>query len=318
MKISLKQVVTVAVFVLLGLAVCRAAKFRFQEREEAIRAECRAEMQKQGLTMGAAKAKYPTPEIHLVSGGCVRPGATGEVVVKGKFSPGTRFVFENDNLEVLKENLTATEYRATVKAAPGIGPQTANLVAISPVTGTTVQHQRAVTVSAPVEFLLNASNGWKVIGRPRGAKPCAPGQTGESFELHFFRPGETAPFEKRLATLNHSLYSRENYYLSIGGDAAQQGQIEDSVALMQRLADPKLTNAQREQILQQIQKQQAQMLATMSKAADPANIKKIQQQQEEFGCNGIYLEVLASTAKGRMPCSRKVGQLTLTGTMKPM
>src|SRR5579872_4059892 len=131
-----RRVVYAGTLVLAAMALSRAAQFRFQEKEQAFRQLCKEQLQKLGLTRDAAKAKYPTPEIQLVSGGgCLTPGATGEVVVKGKFAPDTKFLFTNDHLEVLKETLAGNEYRATVKVASDIGPQVADLMAITPVTG---------------------------------------------------------------------------------------------------------------------------------------------------------------------------------------
>ena len=203
---SAKRVAYVAVAALAALGLCRAVVFRFQEKENAIRQANKAQMQKLGLTPAAAKAKYPTPEIGLVSSACLLPGGTGEVVVKGKFVPDTKFIFQNDSLEVVKESLTAGEYRATLKVAPGIGPQTAALVAISPVSGITTRQDRVAVVGGKYEWTMESANGWKIVARSAGNRPCGgTAPADDPYEVLFYRKGEASPFEKRAATLYHSL-----------------------------------------------------------------------------------------------------------------
>jgi hypothetical protein len=321
MSISLKRLMCIAVFALFCLGLCRAAMFRFQEKEDAIRKSCREQLQKLGLTFGAAKAKYFTPEIHMVSGGCLMPGGTADVVIKGKFAPETSFVFENDDLEVVKEALAGSEYRATLKAAAGIGPMTASVAAITPVTGLTVRRDNAASVGGNYEWTIAAANGWKIVARSNAVKACGDRPSaGESYEVAFYRQGESAPFEKRAGTLHYSMYERTNYRLSISQDdpAAKAG-MEDFTTLMQKMTDPKLTPAQREELMKSLQKAQEQMQANMSKMTDPAYLKAQQAKRLEFGCERIDMEVQASAFKGEMRCSEKLGtRIALTGTMRPL
>jgi hypothetical protein len=45
----------------------------------------------------------------------------------------------------------------------------------------------------------------------------------------------------------------------------------------------------------------------------------MQTQEQEFGCNGIHLNVQNGVLSGNMNCSEKVGRsLALTGTMKQL
>ena len=137
------------------------------------------------------------PEIGLVSSACLLPGGTGEVVVKGKFVPDTRFIFQNDSLEVVKESLTAGEYRATLKVAPGIGPQTAALMAISPVSGISTRKERAAVVGGKYEWIMESANGWKIVARSAGDRPCGSTAPAEDpYEVLFYRKGEASPLEQ--------------------------------------------------------------------------------------------------------------------------
>ena len=92
MPVLMKRTLCVAAIALIGLAFGRAASSKFQEKTKAIYAQCRADLQKLGITRDAAKVKYFTPEIGMVTAACLPPGGTGQVVIKGKFAPGTKFV----------------------------------------------------------------------------------------------------------------------------------------------------------------------------------------------------------------------------------
>jgi hypothetical protein len=318
---SSKRLAYVGVVLLLSLGLCRAALFRFQEKEQAIRQACREQLKALGLTYGVAKIKYSTPEIHMVTASCLPPGGTGEVVIKGKFVPETKFVFQNDNLEVVKESLAAGEYRATVKVAPGIGPQSASVMAITPVTGLTVRQADAVAVGGKYEWTMDSANGWKIVARSTGAKACPEkSYSGHPYEMEFTRNGETKPFEKRRATLHFSLYERTNFRFSIDQqDAQSQAEAEDLQTLMKRMMDPKLPSAEREQIMKRMQSFQAQMQARVTKMTDPSYIKAQEAKRLEFSCERIELEVKGGFFTGQMRCSDKVGtRINLTGTMKPV
>ena len=250
MSIRYKQIIYAGTLVLAAVALSRAAQFRFQEREQAFRQLGREQLLKLGITRDAAKAKYPTPEIHMVSGGCLTPGATGEVVVKGKFVPDTKILLGNDNLEVLKETLSGNEYRATVKVAPDIGPQTAEVIAITPVTGITARQLDVLAIGGRFEWNLEAANGWKIVARSPANKACDR-RASEVYVVEFFRKGETTAFEKREGKLTYSIYEGVNRFTLSQSDPAAGG-AGDFQALMTRMTNPKLSPAERDQVMKQI------------------------------------------------------------------
>lgn len=319
-----KRMMMGAVLVLAALALGRAAAFRFQETENAFRQACKAELQKLGIERDAAKARYPTPYIASVSSGCLLPGATAEVAVAGKFVPGTKFIFQNDNIQIVKESLSGSEYRATLKAAPGIGPQTADLMVVSPVTCITVQQPRAIAVGGKYQWNLQAANGWRIEARPAGGGSCGgvlesnASRRPDRYEMLFYRAGESAPFEKRQAELTYSLWNRANYGFSIkdGGESDFASPYE---AMTRKLADPKLPEAERARLLQELMKAQAEMVAQMQRMTEPAYIQAQQEKKLQFGCNFIELEVPpgGTGVAGTMRCSERVGrQVKLTGSLQ--
>jgi hypothetical protein len=305
------------VLAVVGLGLTRAANSRFREKEEAALSACRA----QGAAASAVKP--PTPEIQMVSSGCIKPGAAGEVVVKGRFPAGTKFVFENDNIEVVKESALANEYRATVKAAPGMGPQSAGIMGIVPGSCRTMRQERVVTVAGNFEWTMNAANGWKIVARPVGNQGC--GTSGSSsdpkYEMAFYRPGEAAPFEKRTATLSFSVYDSTNYRFSISQeDPAATSSAQNFETLMLKMQNPNLTDAQRNQLMQQLQKMQVEMQAQMQtqlKQMQDPNYAKVQEaKRQEFGCRNIGLKVAGESFTGELSCSQKVGtRIPVTGTL---
>jgi hypothetical protein len=306
------------VLAVVGLGLTRAANFRFREKEEAALNACRAQRGPAGAD------KFPTPEIHMVSSSCIKPGATGEVVVKGKFPASSKFVFENDNIEVVKESALANEYHATVKAAPGMGPQTAAIMGVAADSCRVMRQERVVTVAGNFEWTMNAGNGWKIVARPVGNQGC--GTSGSSsdpkYEMAFYRPGEAAPFEKRTATLSFSVYDSTNYRFSISQeDPAATSSAQNFQNLMMKLQDRSLTAAQRDQLMQQLQKMQvemqAQMQSQLKQMQDPNFAKMQEAKRQEFGCRNIGLKVAGASFTGELTCSEKVGtRLPVTGTLQ--
>jgi hypothetical protein len=280
--------------------------------------EQRAQLQKMGIAKTAAKAKYPTPEIHMVSNDCLLPGGIGEVVVRGKFVPGTSIILENDNLEVLKETLAGNEYRAMVKVAAGIGPQTASVMAITPVTGITARVPNGPAVGGRYEWTLETGNGWRIVARSAAGQACG-GQRGEDkYELLFYKKGEANPFEKRAATLYYSMYERTNHRFNISQeDPAAGAATTDMMTLMKKLGDPNLPDAERQRLMKQMEQQQAQMIANMKKMSDPAQVREREARNQQFGCAAIQMEVNGGNVKGEMRCAQAVGmRIPVTGSMK--
>ena len=311
-----KRILCAGVVLLFALGLCRAAKFRFQDKEEAIRKQAREQLAALGITRDAAKAKYPTPEIRMTTKACMLPGGTGEVVVTGKFPTGSSFVFENDNVEVVKENATATEYRATLKAATGIGPQSAALLVVTPVTAITARQDDAAVVAGRYEWTMNAANGWRVVAQSPAGDSCG-NSAGQSYNVQFFRKGESTAFEKRTATLHHSIYEQTGYNFSISQQDSGPIDQQAMIALSKQLMDPKTTEAQRDALMKKLEKMQAAMMAEMTKMSDPANIAKARQKALEFGCERISVGIQNGTLAGAMQCAQKVGtRIAVTGTLK--
>jgi hypothetical protein len=308
-----------AVLVLAALGLARAARFQFQEKEEALLAASRAQLQKLGITRDEAKKKYPTPEIHMVSSDCLLPGTTGDVVVKGKFAPGTKFVFENDNINVTKEGLTSTEYRATVQVAAGTGPQPVPVWAMSNVSGIVARQSNGFRIGGRFEWSIEAANGWKIVAAAPAGRACGgPANGDDQYTMSFYQKGANTPFEKRRASLDYSPYDAPNYRFDVSADdgAASAG-LEDMTALMQKLADPNLSDAQRDQLMKRVEAAQEQAQKNLAKMADPDYAKQLEAKRQQFGCKEVDLAVEGSSFTGELRCAPAVGEhIAVTGTLK--
>jgi hypothetical protein len=300
--------------IVLFWGVTHAAMSKYQQKEQAVRESCRAERAK--LTPQQQK-QLPcnTPEVSLVSRAIVKPGETVDVVINGKFPAGTSFVFHSDSIEVLKESSTANSYRATVKAAAGGGPRTVSISALTPVCCKGAYLSQALTIMANYAWVLQASNGWKINAQPL---PSDPSRGREPlYTLEFSRGGETAPFAKRRATFYPAEGDSESFSFSISGQDESSMNVQQQLeTTTKQLQNPNLSDADRDKLMKNMETLMTQMTKTMQ---DPGYLKKLQAQEQEFGCNGIHLNLQNGALSGNMNCSEKVGRsLSITGTMKQL
>lgn len=309
-----------AVVVVVVIGIVRASTNKYTERRQALWASQAAERQRQGLADHKALfAKYPTPEITLCQPAHLAPGGTGETILRGKFTPGSQFLFENDDVDVVKENATATEYRATVKAAAGVGPGVATVHVFTPVSASTVACTGAF-IGGKYEWNFTAANGWRIKVHPKGDTfPKDPSVQIVLYTAEFYRGSEAKPFEVRdfRLGLGGPLYG-DTYGGSLDEAQGGPGSADDMQAIMQKLADPKLSDAERNQLMQKMMAAQQQMVqqqqASMQNMSDPSYIQKQQQKQAEFGCQRMQFNTGSDAVSGQVSCGQKVGNLSIQGS----
>lgn len=316
----IRRLTFVLVLTVIAAGIVRASLDRFDTNRRAIVTACQEERKRLGIPEDSLRSKYPTPEISLVRTACIPVGGTGELVVKGKFVPGTKFLLHSNSLEVLKESATATEYRATIKAPAGLGPEVADISAYSPVSCASAQGQKAVVVTGKWEWDLQSSNGWRIKARPGADTRCTPGRQGSlEYTVQFFRGNETAPFQELKAELYYASYDQHPYQLRMeeerpGADFQAQAQ-----ALSQKLMNPNLSMAEREKAMAELEEFQKKMMAKMS---DTAALQREQQQFEqkkkEFGCTVLELQMgTGLQVQGIMRCGELVGRrIEVKGNVK--
>lgn len=285
------------VLFLLLLGIVYAQTNRFNERVNAINKQCQADRQRLGLDQQKAEAKYPTPKITSCSLLRLAPGSTGEVVVRGTFEAGTKFLFSNDKVEVVKETLKAgtpeSEYRATVKVAQGVLPDSAQLELFQPVTCSSA-FCYAVYISGKYEYSFTGDNGWRVIlkyaGEPEGR------EMGSMYHAEFYRPNESAPVQ----TSEIVLYCNDIHCHSDISQGAQTNSPQAELTkLMKKLSDPKLSTQEREQLTTRMNEVEKQM---MQAATAPAKEKK------QSGCTFVKFDVKGNSLEGVLGCDAGVGR----------
>ena len=69
--------------------------------------------------------------------------------------------------------------------------------------------------------------------------------------------------------------------------------------------------------MQQLRATMQKMTEQMGRMGDPAYLKKLQAQQEEFGCTSLNVSMQNGTLTGSLQCSQKVGRnIPVKGTLK--
>lgn len=298
--------------ILLLWGVTHAALNKYQQKDQAIREACRAERAKM-TPQQQKQLACNTPEISLVSKAAVKPGETVEVAINGKFPAGTNFVFQSDSIEVLKESINANAYRATIKVAPGGGPRIVSINAITPLCCKGAYLSHALSITGKYIWDFQAANGWKIKAQPL---PQDPSRGQELlYTLEFFRGNETAPFAKRRATLYPAEADSNSLSFSVSNqDESSMNAQQQIESITKQIQNPNLSDADREKLMKKMEDVMTQMTQGIQ---DPGYIKKLQAQEQEFGCNGLHLNMQNGTITGNMNCSEKVGRsVALTGTMK--
>lgn len=316
----IRRLVFVLLLSVIAAGLVRASLDGFDAKRRAIVTACQEERKRLGISNDDLPSKYPTPEISLVTTACIPVGGTGQLIVKGKFLPGTKFLLHSDQLEVVKESVTATEYRATIKAPAGLGPEVADISAYSPVSCASAHAQKAAVVSGKWEWDLQSSNGWRIKARPGVDTRCnSRGQGALQYTVEFYRGAETTPFQKRPGELFFSPWDQHPYQLRVeeekpGGDFQAQMQ-----AISQKLMNPNTSMAEREKAMAEMQELQKKVMAKMSDMAAVQNEQKqFEQKKKEFGCEVLELQIGAgSQVQGLMRCGELVGRrIQVNGTVK--
>jgi len=318
-------VVVAAICTLWGVG--RAASSRFEQQREAFLKVAVTERARLGLANNNVQlyAKYPSPEIALCKMTTVMPGATAQVVLPGKFVPGTKFLFENDAIDVVNDAVTAAQYRATIRAAADALPCITLVHGFSPVSGATAVCN-AVYVGGLPAWEFAAANGWTVRLTPKEEKlPPEGGEPTAIYMVQFYRRGESKPFEEfpgwmsLLEACPGGVYTVNLKLEEPTGSAP--GGVEEYQKLAQRMADPNITPAEYEKLLQRM----TALAENMQKQMEDMTEKSMQQAErqkrfEEFGCTRLEFSVNAGTASGNLDCrdatSGATKEVKITGTVK--
>ncbi|HXK59958.1 MAG TPA: OmpH family outer membrane protein [Acidobacteriota bacterium] len=312
----------VFVIVVIAAGAVRGSLTNYQAKRKAILEACEAERRRLSPTaLEEVRSSNSTPEIQFIHTARLKPGGVGQLIVKGKFVPGTKFLLVSDSIAVVNETLTTSEYRATVKAPVGIGPETADVEAFAPVTAAYARGTKpAVVVTGKFQWEFKSANGWRVKAIPgEDTRGSGRDQGHFNYRLEFFRGAETAPFERRPARLGFDPWSSPPFTIYVEEEVEGTDLQARMQELAQRISLPNISNEERAKLMQEIQVIQQKMVAQLSDMnAMQRRAQEIEQKRKEFGCRSIQVEVLpGGDVRGTMSCGELVGRnLTLTGTLK--
>jgi hypothetical protein len=298
--------------ILLVFGITRASNSHFAEQRTAFIQSQAAERQRLGLTDSKQiSARYPSPEITLCHPAHVVPGTTANLRVRGKFVPGSKFLFENDDVEVVQENATATEYQATLRVPATVGPGYSPLHVLAAVSGYEATCP-AVYIGGKYEWDFDVENGWRIKLHPAGDTFPAEGSAPEvKYTAEFYRGNESKPFEVREfgLGLKGTLYG-DSYSGGLTQSAsAPGGPPADMQKLMQKLMDPSTTPQEREQLAKRMGDLQQQMVQQTQSMVNQ------QQKDAEFGCQNLNFSGNADPVEGQVSCGPN-GNFKIKGTRR--
>ena len=300
--------------ILLVLGIARASNSHYAEQRTAFFQSQEAESQRLGLTdRKEISARYPTPEITLCHPAHLMPGTTANLTVRGKFVPGSKFLFENDDVEVVKENATATEYQATLRVPSSVGPGYSPLHVFAAISGYEATVPAAVYIGGKYEWDFTVENGWRIKLHPAGDTFPTEGSAPEvKYTAEFYRGNESKPFEVREfgLGLGGTLYGN-SYSGGLTQPASAPGGSTpaDIQTLMQKLMDPSTSVQEKRELAQQL----GNLGQRMKNQAQSQN----QQIQEDvkFGCENMSFSGNADPIEGQVSC-RSNGTLKIKGTRR--
>jgi hypothetical protein len=223
----------------------------------------------------------------------VLPGGSVSVTVMGDFPAGTTFLSERDAVTISGATQTTTAYSARLTIPPNEAPGYVRLFAITPVG--IAGFAAVAVVDTFYRFDLRSPDGYTIKITPLERTFTIDNvHASAKYQAEFFRPGETKPFETVTGDQtfdpgkgpfeSHTPYAR----LDIEFDKSAASPQAELEALNKKMADPKISTADRNAAMARMMEIQRTMLEEMTKAlqTDPASLNKA---QDDFGCGLVQM-----------------------------
>ncbi len=316
-----------AVFAALAVAgTVRAAAAGYQARLDAFRKEAAAQRKKLGLEKDQAKlyAAYPTPEVTFAedAAGTVCPGKRATVKLPGKFVPGTLFVLKSDDVAVVKEQLTSTEWTAEVEVKPVVAPGEVDVEVVTPVS-TAYSSTRLLIIGCTHEWTLNLSSGETLTVRTTWPKD---GSTDVTTDGAWTKAG------KALGKVQVRVRGASRYFtFERVADAAEQAAQANAFGAALKSPEMKALDARFAKVQEKLtacgKQPPAQMGACMKGPGD--EMTAISKEKEAlfrkaqsagaptFGCDALHVDVSGGQLRGDAEkCPGGKERLTVTGSFK--
>ncbi|HYH94529.1 hypothetical protein [Hyalangium sp.] len=317
---------------LLGAAEVRSASSSHQRRLEDFQKKAQKERQVLGLAKEALFAKYPTPELALVSasGGSgegkqlppVPVGTETTLTVTGRFTPGSLAHVTCAGAEVLSEKVTESSLEARVRVTTTALAGPCALRVYSPVSLATAARE-AFRVVGSYQWELALANGMKARmrtstdqnhpeftgtsewfgkdGKSLGTRPVKLERTTEGYRVLVERTAEEA--------------AASNKALSEGHKQASSADTQKQVHEIQMKIQQECMAQPPDKMRPCIQKYKAQLSALSQKNQAKAQEAQGKAAAATVGCEVLSLEVSGGKVTGRGSTCGAPGDVNVTGTV---
>jgi hypothetical protein len=295
-----------------------AQSTKFQAERDRLTDEAAAEANARGFGQEDPRFMDYLPAIlRPVSIQKVVPGESVSVSLAGTIPPGVTVLSDRDGAVLSGATLSGTGYSARLSAAPAEVPGFVRLWAFTPVSASSANVPVAF-IDANWRFDL-AADGLtiKVFPAEKTFRLEDEMNASLAYRAEFYKPGETTPFATRDGAMNYSVGDEPRLRLDISlweQKSSPQAEMEE---LSARLADPNLSDADRDALGERLAAAQQRMVEDLMKDmnTDPAVLNK---QQDDFGCRlvQVYPET-GYAVRATVLCGANFydGVLQTTGTM---
>ena len=314
-----RRMVRIASIVVIALALLSFTALAKQKKTvqaalEKAHSECTANM----AAAAAAKTEAeppPNPEPTTVA--LFAPGTSGPVSLKRAYVRGHKFVADVEGVtmsNVASANGTVT---ATLAVAPGLGPNFVHLRALHPIDCSWDIVPMAF-INTVYRFDLKGANGWTIRAVPSAKTFRADAKDATlEYTVEFLRGAETKPFETRPGKMTYYGDKDEQDRLDVDIYEPESTAKKDLEEITKKMADPNLTDAQRDALGQRYAKAMQQMNAElMALMTDP---NAAQKKVDDFGCRMIqFYPDGTGKGTGSLSCGKNVGKegvVNFTGTV---
>jgi hypothetical protein len=304
--------VAVVCLCLAGSVVSFAQSTKFKADQTRLQQEALAAQKAKGLTDDAVAAQYPAAQFQPVTVQKVAPGGSVSVAIAGKFPAGVAVLSERDGAVLSGQTLSAGSYSARLTVGPNEGPGFVKLWTFTPVSADPAWVPVAF-IDSLYRFELKSANGYVVKVAPVEKTFTIVDSKNASvkYQAEFYKPGETTPFETLNASQTFSWADEPQSRLDITLGESTTSTEAKMEEIGNKMADPKLTEAQRTALIMEQSRLQQKMMQDMMKPdANKAT--------DDFGCR--LLQVYpgkAGAVEGIILCGKNFngGELQTTGTM---
>jgi hypothetical protein len=314
---------------LLGAAEVRSASVDHQRGLEAFRKKALADRRAQGLDKNekALYAKYPTPEVTMVSGGGgatfdVPAGTEATLTATGRFVPGSFAHVNCVGVEVLSQKVTETKLEVRVRVSGTALPGACDMTVYSPVS-LAYESLPALRITGTHQWELTTANGLKVRMRTSSQPDSAllSGSTEWSSKEGKALGTRQAVVERTEAgvTVNVQRSAEEMEAASKAWSSASKGsEMADAQKETKAIQDKMQAECMKlppDKMGPCIQKYSAQMRAATEKMQ---NASKAAQQKADagvVGCQMMKLQVVGGKVSGRGTGCGAPGEVNVTGTV---